>query len=302
MVGGTGFLGFHLCKDALKKKWIVTSISTNKPKKIRFLNKVKYLTCDISKKKEILKIKSKFDYVVNFGGHVDHKNKIKTFKSHYVGCKNLANFFLKKKIDSFIQIGSCVEYGYKTSPQDEHSYFTASKLKSYYGKSKLMASNYLMNLFKNKRFPVTILRLYLVYGPYQDINRFIPIIIDGCLKNKIFDTSNGKQERDFLYVKDLTNLIFKVLKNEDTRGEIFNVGSGKPLPIKNIIQQIKNYIKKGKPNYGKIKLRKDEILKLYPNISKIKKITNWVPKTNFKIGLNKTIKFYKSKTFLIWNH
>ncbi len=297
VIGGTGFLGFHLCKDALRKNWIVTSISTNKPKKIRFLNKVKYIICDISKKKEILKIKSKFDYVVNFGGYVDHKNKIKTFKSHYVGCKNLADFFLKKKLDSFIQIGSCVEYGYKISPQDEHSYFTASKLKSYYGKSKLMASNYLMNLFKNKRFPVTILRLYLVYGPYQDVNRFIPIIIDGCLKNKNFDTSNGKQERDFLYVKDLTNLIFKVLKNKDTRGEIFNVGSGKPLPIKNIIQQIQNYIKKGKPNYGKIKLRKDEILKLYPNISKIKKITNWVPKTNFKIGLNKTIKFYKSKIF-----
>ena len=108
--------------------------------------------------------------------------------------------------------------------------------------------------------------------------------------------SISKQERDFLYVKDLTNLIFKVLKNKDTRGEIFNVGSGKPLPIKNIIQQIQNYIKKGKPNYGKIKLRKDEILKLYPNISKIKKFTNWRPNINFKIGLNKKIKFYKYKS------
>ena len=97
VVGGTGFLGFHLCKEALKKNWVVTSFSTNKPKKIRFLNKVKYVIGDISKKKEISKINQKFDYVVNFGGYVDHKNKIKTFKSHYFGCKNLADYFLKKK-------------------------------------------------------------------------------------------------------------------------------------------------------------------------------------------------------------
>ena len=159
-----------------------------------------------------------------------------------------------------------------------------------------MASNYLINLFKKEGFPVTILRLYLVYGPYQDINRFIPIIVNGCLKNKSFHTSDGKQERDFLYIKDLINLIFKVLKNKNTRGEIFNIGSGKPRSLKKIINQINNYIKKGKPIYGKIKLRKDEILKLYPNITKIKKFTNWRPSINFKIGLNKTIKFYKSKS------
>ena len=156
-----------------------------------------------------------------------------------------------------------------------------------------MASNYLINLFKKDGFPVTILRLYLVYGPYQDINRFIPIIINGCLKNNNFNTSDGKQERDFLYIKDLINLIFKVLKNKNTRGEIFNVGSGKPRSLKKIINQIKNYIKKGKPNYGKIKLRKDEILKIYPSIKKAKKIVKWTPKISFNKGIKSTINSYE---------
>ena len=52
IIGGTGFIGYHIAKKAIKKKWKVTSISTNKPKKIRAINKVKYLICDISKKKK----------------------------------------------------------------------------------------------------------------------------------------------------------------------------------------------------------------------------------------------------------
>ena len=294
-MGGTGFLGFHLCKKAIKKKWNVTSLSTKKPKKIRYLKKVNYLICDIGKKNELKKIKSKFDYIVNFGGYVDHKNKIKTFKSHYLGCKNLANKFINKKIKSFIQIGSCIEYGLKKSPQKENLSTTVNGMKSHYGKSKLMATKYLLNLYKKKKFPVTILRLYLVFGPYQDINRFIPIVINGCLDDLSFNTSKGNQKRDFLYVSDLIDLIFKILENKNSRGEIFNIGSGKPQSLKKIISFIRNIIKKGKPNYGKINLRKDETLTLYPDISKVKKFIGWKPKINFKTGLSKTIKFYKSK-------
>ena len=51
IIGGTGFIGFHLAIKALKKKWLVTSVSTNYPKSSRKLNGVKYLKVDISKKK-----------------------------------------------------------------------------------------------------------------------------------------------------------------------------------------------------------------------------------------------------------
>ena len=94
IVGGTGFLGYHLAKKCLAKGWLVTSISTNNPKKNRFLTKVKYLIVDISKKKTLQKkIKSNYDFVVNFGGYVNHNDKLKTYRSHYLGCKNLADFF-----------------------------------------------------------------------------------------------------------------------------------------------------------------------------------------------------------------
>jgi len=294
IVGGTGFLGYHLAKKCLAKGWQVTSISANNPKKNRFLTKVKYLIVDISKKKTLQKkIKSNYDFIVNFGGYVNHSDKLKTYRSHYLGCKNLADFFLKKKIKSFIQIGSCVEYGYHKSPQNENIRTNIEKLKSTYGKAKLAATNYLLEKNKKNSFPCIILRLYLVYGPRQDFNRLIPTVIKGCLEDSSFPCSNGLQYRDFLYVDDAINAIFKCLQNPNLFGEIINISSGKLIQIKKAILLIKKIIKKGEPDFGVIKLRKDEILKLYSNIYKAKTKINWTPRVKFVKGLKKTINFYK---------
>ena len=298
IVGGTGFLGYHLAKKCLAKDWEVTSISTNNPKKIRFLSKVKYLIVDISKKKILQKkIKSNYDFVVNFGGYVNHNDKLKTYRSHYLGCKNLADFFLKKKIKSFIQIGSCVEYGHHKSPQTENILTNIEKLKSTYGKAKLAATNYLLEKNKKNNFPSIILRLYLVYGPRQDFNRLIPLVIKGCLEKSSFPCSNGLQYRDFLYVDDVIDAIFKCFQNPNLFGEIINISSGKLIQIKKVILLIKKIIKKGQPDFGVIKLREDEILKLYSNIRKAKKKINWMPRIKFIKGLTKTINFYKKNTF-----
>ena len=298
IVGGTGFLGYHLAKKCLAKGWQVTSISTNNPKKTRFLTKIKYLILDISKKKTLQKkIKSNYDFVVNFGGYVNHNDKLKTYRSHYLGCKNLADFFLKKKIKSFIQIGSCVEYGHNKSPQNENILTNIEKLKSTYGKAKLAATNYLLEKNKKNSFPCIILRLYLVYGPRQDFNRLIPTVIKGCLENSSFPCSNGLQFRDFLYVDDVIDAIFKCFQNPNLFGEIINISSGKLIQIKKVILLIKKIIKKGQPDFGVIKLREDEILKLYSNIRKAKKKINWMPRIKFIKGLTKTINFYKKNTF-----
>tara|TARA_Y200000002_G_C22479643_1_gene578194 strand:- start:142 stop:600 length:459 start_codon:yes stop_codon:yes gene_type:complete len=122
IAGGTGFIGFHLAKKCLNLKWSVTSLSTSIPPKKRRLKKVKYKLCDISNKKKLLKkIKPNYDYVVNLAGYVDHSHRIKTIKSHYVGCKNLTSLFLNSKIKKFVQIGSCIEYGKARSPQYENN-------------------------------------------------------------------------------------------------------------------------------------------------------------------------------------
>lgn len=287
IAGGTGFIGYHLTKK-LKKNYLITILSSHKVKANRKVENVKYIICDVTFKNKLQKIlkKKKFDHVINLSGYVNHSNKKKTFLSHYNGCKNLANVFLKKPLKSFIQFGSGLEYGRKKSPhQENNNCFPVSN----YGKAKLLSTKYIMK----KLSKYIILRLYQVYGPHQKKNRLIPMIIESCLKNKSFACTEGSQLRDFLFVEDLNDLILKILKKDKIKSGIYNVGSSVPIKVKDVINQIINIIRKGKPLFGKLSMRKDESKSLYPKITKIKKTFSWKPNTNISKGLKKTIKFYE---------
>ena len=100
-----------------------------------------------------------------------------------------------------------------------------------------------------------------------------------------------KPNPNYIYIDDVVNLIIQLLKSKKTNGEILNVGSGKPVKIRFVINEIVRQIKKGYPNFGSIKLRKDEPSKLYANMKKIKKFSKWSPKINLSKGLGKTIDF-----------
>ena len=291
IVGGTGFIGYHLANRAIKKGWKVYSISTKKPSKKRFLSKVIYIICDITKKKDLRKkIKIQFDYIVNLGGYVNHSDYSRTLKSHYYGCKNLVELFIDNPPKKFVQIGSSTEYGNAKSPHTEK---TICKPLSIYGKAKLLSTKYLLQMLKKKDFPVVILRLYQAYGPKQDANRIIPQAITSFLENIIFDTTEGKQLRDFIYIDDVIRAIINSLLIKKSKGKIINIGTGQPRKIRDVIMKIFKIIKKGKPNLGQIKMRKDETLKIYPSIKKANTLINWSPKISFIDGLNKTIKSYE---------
>ena len=294
VVGGTGFLGFHLIKKCLNLKMIITSISRRKPSKFQRLGKVEYKTCNITNLQKLKKlINSDYDFIVNLGGNIDHSNKTKTYSSHYLGVKNLYDIFKNKKIERFVQIGSSSEYG-KTFGAVKES--NICKPKMIYGRSKLMATNFLFKKNKLERFPFTILRFFQVYGPFQKTNRLIPFVISSSLKNKNFNCSEGSQLRDFLYIDDAIESIIKSFKRPESKGKIINIGYGTSVKVKKIILMINTLIKKGNPKFGKLSLRIDESKNIYPDLRMARKILGWKSKTSIKKGLVKTIQFYKKNS------
>ena len=96
---------------------------------------------------------------------------------------------------------------------------------------------------------------------------------------------------------DFINFLFKVIISPNTYGKILNVGSGKPIKIKNLIDKICKIIKINKKliKINKIKLRQHEPEDIYPNIVKEKKLLKWSPMLNLAQALNLTIKSYEKK-------
>ncbi len=184
-----------------------------------------------------------------------------------------------------MQGGSSLEYGENKNKNFEGD---VCKPNSFYGKSKLKATKYIEKSGLN----YVVLRLYQVYGPHQKINRIIPLAITQLQKSFIFKSTSGIQLRDFLYIDDLTDLILKIIKQKKKVYGIFNVGSGKSISIKTLLNKIKK-IQGGIISFGKEKMRKDESKILYPSVYKIKKSYKWAPKINLSLGLKKTIKYYE---------
>ena len=184
------------------------------------------------------------------------------------------------------------EYGKIKSPHKETD---ECNPKSFYSRAKFLATSHLIRLYNKHSFPFTVLRLYQAYGEKQDINRLIPIVITSCIKDKQFPCSEGKQFRDFIHVKDVVGAIIKSIRQKKSKGQIFNLGSGKLIQIKKLIIFIRNKIGKGEPLFGQIGLRNEESLKVYPEIKKIKNFLNWQPKILLKSGINNSIKYYKKE-------
>lgn len=295
VVGGTGFIGYHLLKEAKKRKYQLFSISLKKPKKTRNIFGVRYIFADISKYKILkTKLNISFDYVINAGGYGNHPEFGDSgdllINNHFQGLINLLKVLKLKKIKKFIQIGSSLEYGNTKSAVKESSICTPL---TPYAIAKFLCTKHLKSLFEKKKFPVTIFRLFQVYGPKQDNNRIIPFLIQNCLNNKKFFTTKGDQICDFCHIEDVVDAIFKSINNKKTNGQILNIGSGKPIKIKQIINLVLKKVGSGKPMIGKLNYKKGINKYNFPNILKAKKILKWKPKINIEYGISKTIKSFK---------
>ena len=293
IVGGTGFIGHHLAEYIVNKGWKVSSLS-RKSKKNQLNKRIEYIYTSIVNCKDLKKkLNHKFTHVVNLCGYNSNlntkKEKNMMFNTNFVGLSNLINIFLNKNIEKFVQIGSSAEYGDIKSPLDENKKCNPN---SYYGLSKLKSSSYLLKIYKQTLFPVVILRLFNVYGPRQS-NNFISQIIKGCEKKKLFSVSKAEQIRDFIYIDDVVHAIFLALNNKKNNGEVFNIASGNKISLKMIIKIIRKIIKKGKPQFGKIKYKKNENMRVFCNPKKAKKKLKWVSKVKIVNGISKTIKYYK---------
>ena len=292
-MGGSGYLGRNIIKKAISKKWKIVSISRKRNQNVIKNPLVENLFFDVSNLKKTSQLKKyKFDYVINTSGYVDHStfstNGISIINNHLISVINLVSVLNKSKLKRFIQIGSSEEYGLSSNSNENQREDPIST----YSFSKVSSTHFLQMMSRSEKFPVTILRLFLVYGPGQKDNRLIPFVIKKCLNGEKFKVSKGDQIRDFLYISDVVDAIFLSLNVNSVNGNIYNLGSGKGRSVRSIIKLINEDIGRGKPLYGFRKTNRTESRYLVANVKKIKKDLKWSSKVEIEDGLTKTINYF----------
>ena len=296
VIGGSGFIGQHVVKRGIRQGWQITSLGLHNQEVSRTIPKVRYIATDITQAESLSKLGgNRFDYVVNLSGYIDHtlfgSGGRKLICSHFDGLLNLIQFFDRSAIKRFVQIGSSDEYGNVEAPQ--HESLRECPI-SPYSLAKVAATHFLQMLHRTEEFPAVTLRLFLTYGVLQSKRRFLPQIILGCLNDLEFSVSEGVQLRDFCYVEDTVDAIFRCFECSEANGKILNIASGEPTSVRDVIEQTVSLIGSGRPRFGAIPYRAGENMALYADISLAKNILDWSPQTSLGIGLSTTVEWIRS--------
>ena len=293
VVGGTGFFGTHILKKASQLGWVTSSISLSPPKPSRKIENVKYTVGNLlesqATRDQLLSLSP--DYIVNCAGYINHSEKPddakNVTKAHFHLTLELLDLMQSLEVKKFIQIGTSDEYGLSPSPQSEK---LAEKPFSTYSLSKTLSTHSVLARSRINELPAIVVRPFLLYGPLQEEQRFIPYVIKSCLQRKPFLLGRGDVERDFLYIDDAVDAILKLAEMVNGTGKVYNLSSGIPTKISDVvdhIQQNLGYI--GKPIYSSEPHRPGQNPSLYADISRLKKAIKWVPSTSLSEGIARVI-------------
>jgi dTDP-L-rhamnose 4-epimerase len=142
--------------------------------------------------------------------------------------------------------------------------------------------------------PAVALRYFNVYGPRQSLsnpyNGVAAIFMSRVKNNKPpIINEDGLQTRDFIHVSDVTAANIMALESEKADYKVFNIGSGKPITIKEVAQTIIDLYKSSVEPKITYKVRKLDVRHCYADISLITKILGWQPKVDFRDGIGELI-------------
>ena len=310
VTGGLGILGASLVKKLnSKKSYKIFILDRSKNlKKIKVLElsrlkNVKIIKGNFNDYRTVFKlIKSKNIGIIFHLGAITqvidaYKSPLETFNSNILGTINILETIrnLKKNI---IMIFSSSDKAYGSLMGD--AYLENHQLKGNYpyDVSKSASDLIVQSYVKTYNLKAGIIRSGNIYGPGDlNMDRLVPhVIISSLLKKRSILRSNGKLIRDYIYVEDVANAYFILMKkmiNSKERLKIYNVGSKENLTVKNFVKLITKLVN-GKEISPIIKNNsKIEIYRQKLDYRKIKKDLKWSPKSNFKVSLNTTIEWYK---------
>ena len=343
VTGGCGFIGSNFIRywsSMFKEDKIINLDKLTYAGKLSNLSDIEsnknyeFIKGDISNSKLIENLLKKYNptFIVNFAAesHVDRSiiypekfittNILGTFKL----LTNVNNYFSnlsKKKQDDFRFLHISTDEVYGSLKKEDAPFKETNKYfpNSPYSASKAGSDHIVRSFNKTYTLPTLISNCSNNYGPYQSIEKFIPLTIYNALNNKKIPIyGDGMQIRDWIYVKDHCEAL-KTILLKGKPGEVYNIGSSNEEKNIHIAEKICNFLdfsiplKRNKSYSEFIKFVKDRPghdFRYAIDSKKIKKSLGWEAKTSISDGLELTIKWYlnnkewvkesSGKSFIEW--
>ena len=310
ITGGAGFIGSHLVEKFIQNNFnvvVLDNLSSGKKNNLKNVlkdKKFKFVRGDINNKQLVLKILNECEGVIHCAVknvRMSLKKPLECYKVNSFGTINLLECSKIKKIKKFIYCSSSEVYGnnpFKKKLRENTNCYPTT----IYGASKLAGEYYTLVYKKLYGLNSVVLRPFNAYGERahesadkaEVIYRFVSNVLRG---KRPYIFGNGKNSRDFTYVKDITDIFFEIYLSKLFKVNIVNIGFGKNVSIIDLLEKINKLLKKNiKPIF--LPSRPGDVYQLHCDNSFLKKNYKIFPKTNIKIGIKLYTDWLKNNSFL----
>lgn len=236
VTGGTGFVGYHLVSELLKRNYEVTCLvrQSSNTAWLEQLGDIRYATGELTKPESLTDAVSGIDVIFHLAGAVIAVNREGYFRINREGTANLLNAALEynPNVQNFIYVSTQAAGG--PTPHDTpRTEDMPPKPITHYGASKLAAEQYLQRF--TDKMPIKIIRPPSVYGPH-DIGVFTFFqIIDKHVQ--VYFLGHDLQ-LSMVYVQDLVRGILLLSEQNIASGEVFYIDDGVPRSLRDIQTEI----------------------------------------------------------------
>jgi polyisoprenyl-phosphate glycosyltransferase len=290
--GASGFIGANLFKDifSIRKDCYALTHDAQKAWRLKLLDvpSENVVHCDIVSNYSIQEVfntykpKTIFNLAA-YGAYSKQKNVTLTYETNVIGTVNLLENIASDMV--YIHAGSSSEYGFNCSTPKETDTLEPN---SHYSVSKVSAA-YLIQFYARVHDKNAInLRLYSIYGDWEEPDRLIPKLIESVRQHKLPNFVSKDISRDFVYMSDCVEaFIDSALKvSPEIRGKSYNIASGVKTTIGDLVEICrKEFGIKEEPSWGSMENRAWDLAEWYGDPSEAKKDLYWEVKTPLNQGL-----------------
>ncbi len=293
VTGGAGFIGSHIV-DGLASEHaevgVVDKLSARAWSGTESTANVKVHTGDITDPGFLRGVVGDYDAIIHEAALIGRGRSVDPFEiynSNVAGTVNLLKAASDSDVKCFVYASSAAVYGEKEKlPAREHD---PPNPQSHYAFSKLEGERYCKFFGEAYGLRTICLRYFNVYGARQKhgeyggvISTFVRSLANGDAP-VIF--GDGNQTRDFVHVRDVVEANLLALGSNTSPGEIFNISTGKPTSINELVEMLCKLSGKTEIKPLHVPVRVDDIRHSYGDFSKAREILSYEPRFSLKDGL-----------------
>lgn len=300
VLGAGGFIGANLFRRILASRSDVFGVARNLPLwRLDGIDESRLLEVEMTNSGEV---RTLVDYVqpatifncISYGAYPFETESNQIYETNFLSLVKLIELLGHGKLVALIHAGSSSEYGLNCAAPAESSVLTPN---SNYAVSKAAANNFISYAGKSLGVPIANLRLYSVYGPYEDTSRLIPNVVRCGLNREYPQLVSPDISRDFVYVDDVCEafLMAAARLTPELYGEAFNIGTGQRTTIREVAETAqRTFGIDTAPAFGDMPNRAWDLGDWYSDPAKAKALLGWSAKTPFAEGLRLTADWFRS--------